>query len=249
MKIKRLAILALAVLLAFGALFALSACGGEEAHTHTLVHHEAKAPDCDSVGNIEYWSCNGCGKNFLDQNANVVANNIIRPAEHKGGTELRNAVAATEAADGYTGDTYCLGCGEKISEGSVIPKLPHTHATEKVDGVEATCKKVGNIEYWVCTICGGKYSEEAAKNELSDSDVVIPSEHTGDTEIRDAVAATETAEGYTGDTYCLTCGEKIAEGTTIPKLDHAHVIEKVETDSQETMSAISGAMPNIPGLF
>lgn len=27
------------------------------------------------------------------------------------------------------------------------------------------------------------------------------------------------------------------------------VIEKIESDSQETMSAISGAMPSIPGLF
>ena len=34
-----------------------------------------------------------------------------------GGTEVRNAVAATWNKDGYTGDTYCLGCGEKIANG------------------------------------------------------------------------------------------------------------------------------------
>ena len=70
MKVKRLVILALAVLLAFGALFALSACGGGEAHTHTMVHHEAKAPSCNQIGSIECWSCSGCGK-FLGSELTV----------------------------------------------------------------------------------------------------------------------------------------------------------------------------------
>lgn len=38
-------------------------------------------------------------------------------------TELRGAVAATYEKDGYTGDTYCTLCGEKIADGEVIPKL------------------------------------------------------------------------------------------------------------------------------
>ncbi len=37
-------------------------------------------------------------------------------------------------------------------------------------------------------------------------------------EIRDAKDATYTEEGYTGDVYCLDCGEMIAEGEVIPVL-------------------------------
>lgn len=40
-------------------------------------------------------------------------------------------------------------------------------------------------------------------------------EHT-ETEVKDAVEATATEPGYTGDTYCKDCGEKLEEGTVIP---------------------------------
>ena len=47
----------------------------------------------------------------------------------------------------------------------------------------------------------------------------IPAKGHGETEIKDAKDATCTEEGYTGDTYCTVCGEKIAEGETIAKVD------------------------------
>lgn len=44
-------------------------------------------------------------------------------------------------------------------------------------------------------------------------------QHT-ETEIRDAKAATCTEEGYTGDTYCKTCGVLISKGEVIPATGH-----------------------------
>ena len=43
------------------------------------------------------------------------------------------------------------------------------------------------------------------------------------TEVRDAVAATCLNEGYTGDTWCIDCNAKVAEGTSIPALGHDYV--------------------------
>ena len=40
---------------------------------------------------------------------------------HIGVTEKRNAVAAEEFKDGYTGDIYCLGCNECLEKGEIIP--------------------------------------------------------------------------------------------------------------------------------
>ena len=61
-----------------------------------------------------------------------------------------NAVAATCTADGYTGDTYCTDCGEKIASGSTI------HHVEYSYNDDATCTengtKTGN-----CTRC--EYTE------------------------------------------------------------------------------------------
>ncbi len=41
------------------------------------------------------------------------------------------------------------------------------------------------------------------------------------TEVKDAVAATCTTEGYTGDTYCTDCGMLIAKGEVIPAIGHS----------------------------
>ena len=74
----------------------------------------------------------------------------------------------------------------------IAPAHYHTGGT-------ATCHSKA-----VCTVCGEEYGEFDANN------------HDGGTEVRDAVEATATEDGYTGDTYCLGCGVKIAEGNVIP---------------------------------
>lgn len=53
----------------------------------------------------------------------------LNPDHHTGGTEVRGRVEATASADGYTGDTYCKGCGIRIAAGRAIPKDPTTPTT------------------------------------------------------------------------------------------------------------------------
>ncbi|MGN0521701.1 MAG: chitobiase/beta-hexosaminidase C-terminal domain-containing protein, partial [Eubacterium sp.] len=76
--------------------------------------------------------CEICGESYGD----------LDPDNHTGGTEIRGAKAATCTEEGYTGDTYCKGCGQKLSSGIVIPKLPHTD--EDKDNI--------------CDICGATIS-------------------------------------------------------------------------------------------
>lgn len=57
-------------------------------------------------------TCSGCGQTYGSKNNN----------NHTGGTEIRGYVAPTATKAGYTGDTYCKGCGAKIGTGSTIPK-------------------------------------------------------------------------------------------------------------------------------
>ena len=47
-----------------------------------------------------------------------------KPCAHEN-TELRGAKEATCTTTGYTGDTYCKDCNEKIADGKVIPALGH----------------------------------------------------------------------------------------------------------------------------
>ncbi len=61
------------------------------------------------------------------------------PTNHVGGTEIRDAKDATYTEEGYTGDTYCLGCGNKIAEGHAIPKLTPAPGSGPPSHPEQTC--------------------------------------------------------------------------------------------------------------
>lgn len=52
------------------------------------------------------------------------------------------------------------------------------------------------------------------------------------TEIRGAVPATEQEKGYTGDTWCLDCNKKIADGKETDRLSHS--LKKVEAKAATT---------------
>ncbi|WP_455721461.1 hypothetical protein [Agathobacter sp.] len=57
--------------------------------------------------------CEVCGAEYGDFDKSV----------HTGGTEVKNAKAATSNEEGYTGDTVCKGCGDILEKGTAIAKL------------------------------------------------------------------------------------------------------------------------------
>ena len=123
------------------------------------------------------------------------------PCAHEN-TELRNAKDATCTEPGYTGDTYCKDCGEKIGTGTAIPAKGHTEVIDPA--VEPTCTKTGLTEGKHCSVC----------NEVIVKQEVIPAK--GHTEVvRDQKPATLTEDGYTGDTYCSICNAKLKTGEII----------------------------------
>lgn len=75
---------------------------------------------------------------------------------------------------------------------------PCTH-----EGGEANCHAKA-----VCATCGQEYGE------------LNPDNHDGETELRGAIAATCTENGYTGDTYCLSCNKVVAPGKVIEAAGH-----------------------------
>ncbi len=77
---------------------------------------------CIAGGNAEYHHCAVCDKNYDAEGVELeTVNTPINPDNHTGGTEIRDAKEGIGSADGYTGDTYCLGCGEMLEKGEVIP--------------------------------------------------------------------------------------------------------------------------------
>ncbi len=171
--------------------------GKTAACSHSYISTVTTVATCKSEG-VKNFTCSKCSSNYTEKTSK-------NPNNHIGGTEIRNAKTSTCTAEGYTGDTYCKGCGVKTKTGSSIAKISHSYISTVT--TPATCKSEG-VKTFACSKCGGSYIEKIDKN---------PNNHTGGTEIKNIKSTTCTTEGYTGDTYCkgceaiLTLGEKIAE--------------------------------------
>ena len=103
-------------------------------------------------------------------------------------------------------DHKCDDCGEKISD-HIDNNRDHYCDTCKVrvscSGGVATC-----TDKAICEICGNPYGEKD------------PTNHVGDTEIRDHKDATCIEDGYEGDTYCKSCNTKLSSGEPIAASGH-----------------------------
>ena len=196
-------------------------------------------PTCTTPG-VKTYTCSVCQKTKTEE----------IPAIGHQHTEVRNVKEATCKEEGYTGDTYCTDCGEKLSSGEPTAKKVHDWDEGKVT-TEATCKNTGvktytcnncsetktevipmtdhiwdngkvttkpscitpGVKTYTCTVCQETKTEE------------IPATGHQHTEVRNVKEATCTKEGYTGDTYCTDCGEKLSDGKILPKKDHDYEIK------------------------
>ena len=167
-------------------------------------------PSCITPG-VKTYTCTVCQETKTEE----------IPATGHQHTEVRNVKETTCTKEGYTGDTYCTDCGEKLSDGKILPKKDHDY--EIKDHKDATCTEDGYTTSF-CKNCGDEKKE------------TIKATGHQHTEVRDAKKATCTKAGYTGDTYCKDCGEKISSGEVIAKLAHTWDEGNItkEADCKET---------------
>ena len=131
-----------------------------------------------------------------------VAYGNLNKSNHAGGTEVKNAKEATCTTAGYTGDTYCKGCGAKISTGTTIPAKGHSYGAWTVTKA-ATCTEKGS-ERRDCANCDHFENREVDALGHDYKSVVT--------------APTCTEKGYTTYT-CTRCGDSYAD-TYVEALGH-----------------------------
>ena len=100
---------------------------------HSMTHHDAADADCTTAGNVEYWSCANCGKNFADENGTTELANVVIDALGHNMThhEAVNATCTTEGSVEYWSCDRCTtnfadaeGKTELTTD-TVIPALGH----------------------------------------------------------------------------------------------------------------------------
>lgn len=98
------------------------------------------------------------------------------PYNHSGGTEIRNAKEPVGGNAGYTGDTHCMGCGEKLATGHeyYAPCEGGCKNLKKIPSKEKTCTENGVKAYFECTKCHNYYMDEKATVPATDESIIDP---------------------------------------------------------------------------
>ena len=109
-----------------------------------------------------------------------------------------SAKVSTCKEQGWEEYYYCENCNQLFAADKVteIDEVPFLAFSGHIGG-EATC-----ICKAICSVCGAEYGGFDFENHKN-------------TEIKNQKSATCCEAGYTGDIYCIDCGEKIASGTVI----------------------------------
>ena len=68
-------------------------------------------------------------------------------------TYISGKVNATCTSAGYSGDTYCTSCGEKVDAGTVLPQLEHSYSAV----VTAPTATAQGYTTYTCSGCGDSY--------------------------------------------------------------------------------------------
>ena len=132
-----------------------------------------------------------------------------KPCAHES-KELRGAKDATCTTTGYTGDTYCKDCNEKIADGKVIPALGHAWDNGVIT-TAPTCENAG-VKTFTCTRCNETKTE--AISATGHTPVQIPEK-----------PATCTEPGHKAGTKCSVCGAILSGLEEIPAKGHTVVVD------------------------
>ncbi len=135
-----------------------SGSGSGTTHTHSYTSAITKQPTCTVAGE-KTFTCSTCGDTYTQPVSAVghkyqdgectvcgASDGSTTVCKHSN-TELRGAVSPGCQSGGYTGDLYCLDCGELVSQGSTVPSLiGHDFGEWQTDAE-------GRV-YKFCSVCG-----------------------------------------------------------------------------------------------
>ncbi len=186
---------------------------------HVITEVPEVSAECEKPGNIQYWTCTLCNKNYSDANATTeidVEDTII---DKKGHNYSSVVTDPTCTETGYT--TYtCATCANTYTDNEVDAKGHSAGEAVRGNIVEADCINAGSYDSVVyCSVCEVELSRETviveALGEAGHKAAEIPS-----------VSATCSTIGYTKGEKCSVCDKILKEQELINKIPHTEVVDE-----------------------
>ena len=120
-----------------------------------MTEHAAKDATCTADGNIAYWSCDRCDKNFSDKDGSKEVASVVIPAGHD--IDWVDLVEPTTSSEGMLAHYECSVCktcfedanGDKEIEKAdlTLAKLVEQAVTIKVEVYDTAGSKVASPDY------------------------------------------------------------------------------------------------------
>ena len=194
---------------------------------------EAKTETCTEAGNVAYYHCDRCEKNFADEAGTKMLESIATDRLGHNMTH-HDAVAATCTEAGNVEYWCCSRCEKNFADEEgitvlatiVADKLGHniTHH----EAVAATCENGGTVEYWSCDRCNKNFADETGTTVLEIIVTEANGHNLGNWEI-------------TKEASCTAEGERVQKCTVCGKIVNTETIEKRAHDySEEWLSDETG---------
>ena len=211
-------------------------------HASELKHHDAVASTCVKEGNIEYWSCASCKKNFSDAEGKTLAENVTLPVDASAHTIVNvPAEAHTCTEDGIIAHYKCTGCGKLFSDKAGKNEItnivdPAAHKLTPVAEKPSTCRVNGTGAYNKCEVCGKMFDKDG--KEITAPATLPLAAHTWDTTKwlanKDGHYHECTVCGIAGDVTAHTPGVEATETTAQTCTICGYIIKPATSHKEHT---------------
>jgi len=176
---------------------------------HTRKDVAANAATCTEEGNVAYWTCDVCNKNFTGTGTSATElaeeDRVIPALNHNWDEGTVSTAPDCENAGVRTFTCKRANCGATYTK--AIDSTGHTEVTD--EAVAPTCTETGLTEGSHCSVCGAVINPPETIDALGHDIVTVA-----------AVAATCTETGLTAGEHCSRCDDAAVAQEVVAALGH-----------------------------
>ena len=180
-----------------------------------------------SIDDYAFWDCSSLASVAIPESVTSIGDNAFyacRKLKHVyyGGSDLQ----WKEIKIGKY--------NSELTKATIHYASTHAHNVEHVPGKAASCTETGNLEYWLCSICGKYFTDEGFTQSTDETGVVVPALGHAMTR-KEAVKPTAQAAGNIEYYVCSRCGklfkdalgeeETTLEKVTLPAIPYVSEID------------------------